>query len=143
MIKLEIPSDSSLALLIFRLLKLFAFFVAILLTDHQEDPFHLSLSVDPFPHLEGTTRFGDNIEDEWFIVYILLQISKEFASEDLWISATDSDGQFLLIEAALVIPSWVTPENSENRIWISKGDIHIIPLPRNPMEMVLLPSGTL
>lgn len=30
---------------------------------------------------------------------------------------------------------------SENRVWISKGSIHIIPLPRSPMEMILLPSG--
>lgn len=26
----------------------------------------------------GTTKFGDNIEDEWFIVYIVKQITKEF-----------------------------------------------------------------
>lgn len=26
----------------------------------------------------GMTKFGDNIEDEWFIVYIVKQITKEF-----------------------------------------------------------------
>lgn len=28
----------------------------------------------------------------------------------------DSDGDFLLIEAAHVLPNWVTPSNSENRV---------------------------
>jgi hypothetical protein len=86
-------------------------------------------------------------------VRILLEVSKQFA--DAWISVYDSDGQFLLIEAALVIPSWITPENrcgcqggeadnrSENRVWISNGIIHIIPLPRNPLEMLILPTGRL
>ena len=29
------------------------------------------------PHLFGKTTFGDNIEDEWFIVYLLFEISKQ------------------------------------------------------------------
>lgn len=29
-------------------------------------------------HMFGMTKFGDNIEDEWFIVYIVKQITKEF-----------------------------------------------------------------
>ena len=32
------------------------------------------------------------------------------------ISVYDSDGEFLLIEAAEVLPSWVTPTNAENRV---------------------------
>jgi hypothetical protein len=31
-------------------------------------------------------------------------------------SIYDSDGEFLLIEAAEELPSWVTPTNSENRV---------------------------
>jgi hypothetical protein len=30
------------------------------------------------PHLYGETRFGDNIDDEWFIVWILFELSKLF-----------------------------------------------------------------
>src|SRR4051812_35442498 len=44
----------------------------------QNEPFALELvpanSADsPFscPHLRGSTNFGDNVEDEWFIVYLL------------------------------------------------------------------------
>lgn len=29
---------------------------------------------------------------------------------------SDSDGEFLLIEAAEVLPPWVTPSNAENRV---------------------------
>lgn len=29
-------------------------------------------------HMYGMTKFGDNIEDEWFIVYIIKQITKTF-----------------------------------------------------------------
>jgi hypothetical protein len=31
-------------------------------------------------------------------------------------SVYDSDGEFLLIEAAEELPSWVMPTNSENRV---------------------------
>lgn len=29
-------------------------------------------------HMYGMTKFGDNIEDEWFIVYVIKQITKAF-----------------------------------------------------------------
>ncbi|XP_064573482.1 protein ecdysoneless homolog [Zonotrichia leucophrys gambelii] len=38
-------------------------------------------------HLGGTTEFGDNVEDEWFIVYLLREITREFpglAAREKW-----------------------------------------------------------
>ena len=29
-------------------------------------------------HLGGNTCYGDNVEDEWFIVALLMEVSKEF-----------------------------------------------------------------
>jgi hypothetical protein len=29
-------------------------------------------------HIYGITKFGDSIEDEWFIVYVVKQITKDF-----------------------------------------------------------------
>lgn len=29
-------------------------------------------------HIGGSTQFGDNVEDEWFIVYLLQQITEDF-----------------------------------------------------------------
>lgn len=78
------------------------------------------------PHLYGVTHYGDNIEDEWFIVYLLKEITKEYP--ELIARVIDSDGEFLLIEAAECLPNWANPDNCDQRVYISDGDVHIIPL---------------
>lgn len=37
-----------------------------------------SLTGDVPAHIGGQTQFGDNVEDEWFIVYLLQQITEAF-----------------------------------------------------------------
>lgn len=64
--------------------------------------------------LRGRTNYGDSIEDEWLIVYILHQLSREHP--DVWIRAVDRDGQFLLIEAANQLPTWLNPEVAKFRV---------------------------
>lgn len=66
------------------------------------------------------------MEDEWLIVYLLRELSKSFPQ--LWIRLSDSDGEFLLIEAAKVLPKWLSPENDGNRVWIHRGELRMIPL---------------
>ena len=44
-------------------------------------------------------------------------------------SVFDSDGEFLLIEAADELPSWVTPTNAENRVCSSSFIIYCTPDP--------------
>ncbi|KAK2462036.1 hypothetical protein APHAL10511_006499 [Amanita phalloides] len=70
-------------------------------------------------------RVGDSVDDEWLVVWLLKQISQKW---DLVISSVDSDGEFLLIEAAEALPSWVKPSNSENRVWIYDSRLHLVPL---------------
>lgn len=41
---------------------------------------------------------------------------------------SDSDGEFLLVEAANVLPKWLSPENDANRAWVHAGQLRIIPL---------------
>ncbi|XP_048800627.1 protein ecdysoneless homolog [Lagopus muta] len=77
-------------------------------------------------HIGGTTLFGDNVEDEWFIVYLVREISRAFP--ELVARIDDNDGEFLLIEAADFLPKWLSPENSKNRVFFYKGELHIIPL---------------
>ncbi|CAK9322014.1 unnamed protein product [Citrullus colocynthis] len=105
----------------------------------QHEPFSLSLSSIPkspcicsthLPHLHGKLRFGDNLEDEWFTVFLLFHISKCFPS--LSIRVWDTDGEFLLIEAAFHIPRWINPDNSLNRVFIRNGSLHIVPKLRLP-----------
>ena len=76
------------------------------------------------PHFCSTVKFSDSIEDEWFITYIVLELSKLFTL--ISVSVTDTDGQFLLIEAADFIPDWIDPENCDNRLWIRQGKLHIV-----------------
>jgi hypothetical protein len=85
---------------------------------------------------KGSTCFGDCITDEWFIVHILLKITLEF---DVVATVSDSDGQFLLIEAAEFLEKGLDPINSENRVFLSNGRLHIIPLdiPFNSRESAL------
>lgn len=66
------------------------------------------------------------MEDEWLIVYILRELTRQFP--DLWVRVSDSDGEFLLVEAANVLPKWLSPENDANRAWIHSGQLRIIPL---------------
>lgn len=75
--------------------------------------------------LQGSMKYGENIDDEWFVVYILLVLSRENPAINIRI--VDADGEFLLIEAAEYLPDWMGPENSMNRIWIKQGFVHIIP----------------
>lgn len=77
------------------------------------------------PSLRGCTSVGENIEDEWFIVYLLMKISDSFPNAS--IQVRDNDGEFLLIEAADHVDDWLTPDTSKNRVWIRNGKIHIIP----------------
>ncbi|KAJ1991373.1 hypothetical protein H4R33_001389 [Dimargaris cristalligena] len=77
------------------------------------------------PLLQGATAFGDCLEDEWFIVFLLQRITETFPT--LAATVYDTDGQFLLIEAAEVIPSWITPDNSVNRVFLYRGNLHIVP----------------
>ncbi|KAJ3208780.1 hypothetical protein HDU67_006562, partial [Dinochytrium kinnereticum] len=87
------------------------------------------------PFLIGRTKFGDCIDDEWFIVFLLREITKEFP--DLVASVHDNDGDFLLIESANHLPKTLTPTTSPNRTYISQGALHILPFPPSPAHPFL------
>ncbi|KAK0866372.1 hypothetical protein LTR87_015029 [Friedmanniomyces endolithicus] len=76
-------------------------------------------------HLRGRTNFGDSVADEWLVVYLLLELSKQLG--DAWIRVCDTDGEFLLIEAANTLPKWLHPEIAKHRVWINGGHLRIIP----------------
>ncbi|KAJ7462740.1 SGT1 protein-domain-containing protein [Mycena galericulata] len=104
--------------------------VDVLLPDFlwHRDAFELKVAPRPDSQeylLEGRMRVGDCVDDEWCTVWLLKQISSKW---DMAISVFDSDGEFLLIEAADALPTWVTPTNSENRVWIYSSQLHLIPL---------------
>ncbi|KAH7154831.1 SGT1 protein-domain-containing protein [Dactylonectria estremocensis] len=93
----------------------------------QKDEFNLELKNERgLVYLHGITDYSDAVEDEWLIVYILRELTK--LHPNLWVRAHDTDGEFLLIEAANVLPKWLNPEIDHNRAWIKDGKLFIIPL---------------
>ncbi|CAH1398496.1 unnamed protein product [Nezara viridula] len=87
------------------------------------------------PHLYGVTHYGENIEDEWFIVHLLVELTKNISG--LIARVIDVDGEFLLIEGADHLPSWASPEICDKRVYIYRGEIHIVP-PRREREQISL-----
>ncbi|MCJ1354738.1 MAG: hypothetical protein MMC33_004727 [Icmadophila ericetorum] len=93
----------------------------------QKDGFALELArEDGKSLLRGKSRFGDSIDDEWIIVYILQELSRKFP--EIWVRVFDDDGEFLLIEAASALPRWLNPEIADNRVWLNNGELLIVPL---------------
>ncbi|KAH9239232.1 hypothetical protein K456DRAFT_1827260 [Colletotrichum gloeosporioides 23] len=93
----------------------------------QRDSLNLEVTTEQgLAFLRGTSDYGDSVEDEWLIVYILRELSK--SDSTVWIRISDSDGEFLLVEAANVLPKWLSPENDQHRVWINNGRLCIIPL---------------
>ncbi|KAI0118130.1 SGT1-domain-containing protein [Hypoxylon sp. NC0597] len=93
----------------------------------QRDSFQLRLERDQdLIYLHGITDYGDSVEDEWLIVYLLRELTRSFPA--LWVRIFDSDGEFLLVEAADVLPKWLSPEIDGNRAWIHNGNLYILPL---------------
>jgi hypothetical protein len=116
---------------------------AICLTDDltrdyiwQRKSFNLELKRDKgLTYLSGQTDYGDSVEDEWLIVYLLRELTKTF--KNLWVRVADSDGEFLLVEAANVTPKWLNPENDAHRVWIKDGELKIIPIVRDKRTISL------
>uniref|UniRef100_A0A3Q3G1S2 Ecdysoneless homolog (Drosophila) n=1 Tax=Labrus bergylta TaxID=56723 RepID=A0A3Q3G1S2_9LABR len=70
-------------------------------------------------HIGGSTQFADNVEtSEGKLLY-------DQHVNDI----EDNDGEFLLIEAADYLPKWLNPDTSENRVFLYRGELHILPCP--------------
>lgn len=71
------------------------------------------------------TDYGDAVDDEWLIVHMLRELTR--SHPNVWARVSDTDGEFLLVEAANVLPKWLSPETDQNRVWMHKGKLLIIP----------------
>ncbi|PHH66856.1 hypothetical protein CDD82_1519 [Ophiocordyceps australis] len=92
----------------------------------QRDGFELEFQTEAgHAHLHGISDHGDAIDDEWLIVYMLRELTKSWPH--LWVRVADSDGEFLLIEAAAALPSWLSPDMDQHRVWIHGGNLLVIP----------------
>ncbi|OWZ23088.1 hypothetical protein PHMEG_0002080 [Phytophthora megakarya] len=75
--------------------------------------------------LSGRTSVGDAIQDEWVVAKLVFDITTQFPG--VIGRVADSDGEFLLIESAEALPDWVTPEDSDRRVFVLNGKLHIAP----------------
>ncbi|KAJ6058755.1 uncharacterized protein N7446_008338 [Penicillium canescens] len=110
----------------------------------QREAFKLEIAKeDGISSLQGRTNYGDSIEDEWVIVYLLRELTKRH--KDIWVKVADSDGEFLLIEAAGTLPAWIEPDVADNRVWINQGELRIIKpkqeAKRQVTEKITLPEA--
>jgi hypothetical protein len=109
----------------------------------QKESFIIRASSSKSPAFTGTTHFGENIDDEWFIVRILLELTRRLT----WLVARvwDNDGQFIMIESAEYLPDWCNKSGDQetlltNRVFLYKGEVHVIPPPTTPGHLKYLPS---
>lgn len=65
-------------------------------------------------HLYGITYFDDNIQDEWFVVALLFELTRRI--DGLIVRCIDADGEFVLIEAADHLPGWANPETCAEKV---------------------------
>jgi len=91
-------------------------------------------------YLSGRVCVGDNVEDEWFVIGLLFELS--LTNPDLVIRVTDQDGEVLLIEAAEALPKWAQdPTAAEGRAFIHQGRVHLIPVAQHPGQLTPWPSA--
>ncbi|OQR80251.1 protein SGT1ecdysoneless-like [Tropilaelaps mercedesae] len=84
------------------------------------------------PHLAGSVFYGENVDDEWFVAHLFFELTRD--DNDLVVQVDDEDGDIFLIEAANVLPRWLTPENGDNRVYLHRGVVHIVPESAIPEE---------
>ncbi len=108
--------------------------------DHEEAERQNEIDTIQQPHLRAIFRYGNDINDMWRCISLMLQITADLANAD-YLSCIEcwdiTDGHILLIEAAEHLPSWVDddviqggvggPEGTHNRCWIVDGKVHLIP----------------
>lgn len=94
----------------------------------QADPFALAAQPggDEPPCLAGCARTGLAVEDEWLVVWLLLELTRRFpgVTARVW----DGDGEFLLIEAAYALPRWASrPAATAHRCFLRAGELRLVP----------------
>jgi len=88
----------------------------------------------------GRTYYGENVMDEWLIVSLLYEITRQL---DLVARILDSDGEILLIEAAEEVPRWAgEPDTAGGRVYIYRGEVHLVSVCDSPATVSPAPALT-
>ncbi|ODQ82549.1 hypothetical protein BABINDRAFT_159113 [Babjeviella inositovora NRRL Y-12698] len=90
------------------------------------NPLRLSLAQhNGQAYVYGELVYGDTLDDEWLVCHLLTEFLR--TEPDVFVHFFDSEGEFLLVEAAEGLPEWLEPETAMNRVWVNQGRITVIP----------------
>lgn len=90
--------------------------------------FGIHVSPEGIPHLRALCQYGDNVDDEWMAIRLMVEFSQKHPTVaiDCW----DLDvGPILLIEGSSGLPEWLSDgnvEDSRHLCWIVKGEVTLI-----------------
>lgn len=87
------------------------------------------------PHIYGAIAVDESVDDEWYALRLLVQLSARFP--DLTIRVTDTSSEhFVLAEAAPVVPPWLdSAERAKYRLWVRQGKFCLIRRPRPSLHV--------
>ena len=73
-------------------------------------------------HLAAEITISD-LDDEWLLVSLLADLTR---MERVACRVTDSDGEFLLVDAADHLPDWLEPDAAVGRTWLVDGSVAVV-----------------
>jgi len=73
-------------------------------------------------HVAASITISD-LDDEWLLVSLLADLTR---MERVACRVTDSDGEFLLVDAADHLPDWLEPDSAVGRTWVVDGSIAVV-----------------
>lgn len=77
--------------------------------------------------LKGETKFQDAMDDEWMVVHVLTRAASEcLYPNSCSMRIFDDDGEFLLVEASHLLPTWVEPNVAEGRTFVRGGAVRVV-----------------
>ncbi len=73
-------------------------------------------------HVAAEITISD-LDDEWLLVSLLSDLTR---MERVACRVTDSDGEFLLVDAADELPDWLEPDSAVGRTWVVDGSVAVV-----------------
>ncbi|KRZ72163.1 Protein SGT1 -like protein [Trichinella papuae] len=107
----------------------------------QREPMKLEEKSLPEVHYCGLLHFDDHLDDEKMVVNLLLKVTVRFPNVLVRLVELDSELLFTLL--ADKIPSWITERNAPNRVFLSNGEVMLIPQGKTVTDVVDIPDDVI
>ncbi|KRX71721.1 Protein SGT1 -like protein [Trichinella sp. T6] len=107
----------------------------------QREPLKLQEKSLPEVHYCGNLHFDDHLDDEKMVVSLLLKVTVHFPNVLVRLVELDSELLFTLL--ANKIPMWITERNAPNRVFLSNGEVMLIPQGKTVTDVVDIPDDVI